>query len=83
MEDVREECTMQNIVTEIETMFCDEEYGFEVYALIKGDEKTLKRFAFYEKSKNSSSTFMQCMSGTFRNCCTDNGRFSEGCDAGS
>ena len=37
MEDVREECTMQNIVTEIETMFCDEEYGFEVYALIKGD----------------------------------------------
>lgn len=34
MEDVREECTMQNIVTEIETMFCDEEYGFEVYALI-------------------------------------------------
>lgn len=38
MEDVREECTMQNIVTEIETMFCDEEYGFEVYALIKGDE---------------------------------------------
>ena len=53
MEDVREECTMQNIVTEIETMFCDEEYGFEVYALIKGDEKTLKRFAFYEKKKQS------------------------------
>lgn len=51
MEDVREECTMKNIVTEIETMFCDEEYGFEVYALIKGDEKTLKRFAFYEKVK--------------------------------
>ena len=36
-----------------------------------------------KKSKNSSSTFMQCMSGTFRNCCTDNGRFSEGCDTGS
>ena len=31
MEDVREECTMQNIVTEIETMFCDEEYGFEAF----------------------------------------------------
>lgn len=57
MEDVREECTMQNIVTEIETMFCDEEYGFEVYALIKGDEKTLKRFAFYEKSKNNQDNF--------------------------
>ncbi|SCH45453.1 Uncharacterised protein [uncultured Clostridium sp.] len=27
MEDVREECTMKNIVTEIETMFCDEEYA--------------------------------------------------------
>ena len=26
---------------------------------------------------------MQCMSGTFRNCCTDNGRFSESCDAGA
>lgn len=57
MEDVREECTMQNIVTEIETMFCDEEYGFEVYALIKGDEKTLKRFAFYEKNKNNQDNF--------------------------
>lgn len=35
----------------------DEEYGFEVYALIKGDEKTLKRFAFYEKSKNNQDNF--------------------------
>ena len=51
MEDVREECTMQNIVTEIETMFCDEEYGFEVYALIKGDEKTLSALRSMKKVK--------------------------------
>ena len=47
MEGAREECTMQQIVTEIETMFCDEEYGFEVYALIKGDEKTICKYRLY------------------------------------
>lgn len=68
MEDVREECTMQNIVTEIETIFCDEEYGFEVYALIKGDEKTLKRVAFYEKSKNNQDNFKDKIQKTIGAC---------------
>lgn len=58
MENTREEeYTLQCIVDEMETMLCDEEYGFEVYALIKGDEKTLKRFAFYENSKKGQENF--------------------------
>ena len=36
-----------------------------------------------KKAKTAAALLWQCMSGTFRNCCTDNGRFSEGCDTGS
>lgn len=58
MESTREEeDTMQSIVNKLETMFCDEEYGFEVYALIKGDENELKRFAFYENSRKEHGNF--------------------------
>ena len=42
---------------EIVDMFKNQEFGFDVFVLMKDEEKTIKRFAFYEKSINGKLSF--------------------------
>lgn len=46
--------TGKYVVEQLDNLFKDDEYGFEVFALMKGEEKQLKRFVFYERNRDIS-----------------------------
>lgn len=47
----------ERVLAEIVDMFQDQEFGFDVFVLMKDEEKTIKRFVFYEKNINEGMSF--------------------------
>lgn len=47
----------EDIVAKIADMFQDQEFGFDVFVLMKDEKKTIKKFVFYEKSKKGDMSF--------------------------